>query len=293
LPTFATQFRAQQWLILIVAVISVAITASLGAWQLRRAAFKEQLVSQIAQRNTLPALENNALNASNFIAASRNDDSWLQRRATLSGRWLPEHTVFLDNRAMHVSGSQRVGFYVVTPLALESDGVMANRVIWVQRGWVQRDFQDRSKLPALDETKGLVTVQGRLMANVSRAYDMQSKATKAEASADADASRLQSSAASASAGPSRIWQNLPYVDFESKALLPLALLQTEPETEINGRVKEDMLKRDWPAADTGVAKHYGYAFQWFALSVLLVILYVWFQIISPIRKRRKSEQHRV
>jgi surfeit locus 1 family protein len=180
LPSFAMQFRAQQWLILIAAVICVGITASLGAWQLRRAAFKEELTAQISQRNTLPALENSAFNASNFIAASRNDDSWLQRRATLSGRWLYENTVFLDNRAMQISGSQRVGFYVVTPLALASDGTTANRVIWVQRGWVQRDFQDRSKLPALDETQGLITVQGRLIAHVSRAYEMQVNAKKTE-----------------------------------------------------------------------------------------------------------------
>ena len=88
------QFRVQQWLILIVAVICVGITASLGAWQLRRAAFKEELAAQISQRNTLPALENRALNATNFIASSREDESWVQRRATLSGRWLLEHTVF-------------------------------------------------------------------------------------------------------------------------------------------------------------------------------------------------------
>ncbi len=297
LPSFAMQFRAQQWLILIVAVICVGITASLGAWQLRRAAFKEELTAQISQRNTLPALENNAFNASNFIAASRDDDSWLQRRATLSGRWLLEHTVFLDNRAMQISGSQRVGFYVVTPLALASDGATANRVIWVQRGWVQRDFQDRSKLPALDETQGLVTVQGRLIAHVSRAYEMQVNAKKTDSGAGADGSKPASTAPSSGAGPSRIWQNLPVVNFESKALLPMALLQTEPESEINGQsqgfVRVDKLKRDWPAADTGVAKHYGYAFQWFALSALLVTLYVWFQIISPIRKRRKSEEHRV
>jgi surfeit locus 1 family protein len=253
------KFRAQQWVILIAAVISIAITASLGAWQLRRAAFKEQLAAQILQRNQLPALENTALNASNFIAATRNEDTWLQRRASLQGRWLHAHTVFLDNRTMQVSGSQRVGFYVATPLAIEG----GNRVIWVQRGWVQRDFQDRSKLPVLAEGTDVVTVPGRLMAQVSRAYEMKN-------------------AASAPTGPSRIWQNLPTVNVGSKELLPMALLQTAPEMEKDG------LLRDWPAADTGVAKHYGYAFQWFALSALLVVLYVWFQLIAPRRQLAKT-----
>jgi surfeit locus 1 family protein len=253
------KFRAQQWIILIAAVISVAITASLGAWQLRRAAYKEQLASQISQRNELLALENTALNASNFVAATRDEDTWLQRRASVQGRWLHEHTVFLDNRAMQVSGSQRVGFYVATPLAIEG----SNRVIWVQRGWVQRDFQDRSKLPVLPESADVVTVQGRLIAQVSRAYEMKDS--------DPSASR-----------PSRIWQNLPAVSLGSKALLPMALLQTAPEMEKDG------LLRDWPMPDTGVAKHYGYAFQWFALSALLVILYVWFQLIVPRRKHAKA-----
>jgi surfeit locus 1 family protein len=256
-------FRAQQWLILIAALICVAITASLGAWQLRRAAFKEQLAAQISQRNELPALENTALNASNFIASTRNEDTWLQRRAGLQGRWLHEHTVFLDNRPMQISGSQRVGFYVATPLAIEG----SNRAIWVQRGWVQRDFQDRTKLPALPESADIVNVQGRLIAQVSRAYEMKEAAT---------------SSAPTAARPSRIWQNLPVVSLGSKALLPMALLQTAPEAG------QDLLQRDWPAADTGVAKHYGYAFQWFALSALFVILYVWFQLIIPRRKLAKA-----
>jgi surfeit locus 1 family protein len=268
------QLGWQQWLILLVTMACVALTASLGAWQLRRAAFKEQLAVQISQRNELPALENTTLNASNFIAnkatGKGNEDTWLQRRATLQGRWLHEHTVFLDNRPMLVSGSQRVGFYVATPLAIEG----SNRVIWVQRGWVQRDFQDRTRLPSLIEGTSTVLVQGRLLASVSKAYEMQSGSDTAQNPAMSSAE----GPATANARPSRIWQNLPTVALGSKELLPMALLQTAPEAEKDG------LLRDWPAADTGVAKHHGYAFQWFALSALLVVLYVWFQLIAPRRQ---------
>ncbi len=253
------RFSRSQWLILIAAIVCIGITTALGAWQLRRAAYKEQLAEQISQRNQLPALENTALNASNFIAATRDESTWLQRRASLQGRWLYEHTVFLDNRAMQVAGSQRVGFYVATPLAIEG----SNRVIWVQRGWIARDFQDRSKLPAMPESTEIVTLQGRLIANISKAYEMKSSTPNV---------------ASSPTGPSRIWQNLPVANFGSKALLPMALLQTASD-------EKDGLLRDWPAADTGVAKHYGYAFQWFALSALILVLYVWFQLISPRRKR--------
>jgi surfeit locus 1 family protein len=95
------------------------------------------------------------------------------------------------------------------------------------------------------------------------------------------ASRSLPHASTAPSGSSRIWQNLPLIDVGNKRLLPVALLQTEPEAGSDG------LARDWPAADTGVAKHHGYAFQWFALSALLVILYVWFQLIAP---RRRAPQ---
>lgn len=257
------QFSATQWLILLVTLACVVLTASLGAWQMRRAAYKQQLAEQILKQNQQLALTNTALSAINSGANDSASSAWLHRRAQLQGRWMHEHTVFLDNRPMLSQGSQRVGFYVVTPLALDGSA----EVLWVQRGWVQRDFQDRTRLPTLPQDASLVSVQGRLSESVSRAYEM--KASSAPHSST-DASR-----------PSRIWQNLPLIDVGNKRLLPMALLQTEPEAGPDG------LLRDWPAVDTGVAKHHGYAFQWFALSALLVILYVWFQLIAP---RRKSKQ---
>jgi surfeit locus 1 family protein len=53
-----------------------------------------------------------------------------------------------------------------------------------------------------------------------------------------------------------------------------------------GAQAADGLLRDWPAPDAGLQKHYGYAFQWFALSALILGLYVWFQLIRPRRQAR-------
>ncbi len=251
----AKRFGGTQWLILVVAIACIGITAALGAWQLRRAAYKEQLAEAILKQNRHLAGMSTALNAIDLGVFNLQD--WLHRRVQLQGRWLHEHTVFLDNRPMQVAGSQRVGFYVATPLAIDG----SNRVLWVQRGWIARDFQDRSRLPDLPQEAGIVSVQGRVIAQVSRAYEMQS-----------------TQSAPQDPRPSRIWQNLPMVNFGSKVMLPIAVLQTAPE------LGNDPLLRDWPAANTGVAKHYGYAFQWFALSALILVLYVWFQLISPRRK---------
>jgi surfeit locus 1 family protein len=267
LKAFSTFSRAQ-WLILIAAICCIGITASLGAWQLRRAAYKEQLTAQISMKNQLPSLANAALTAHELIASK---DDYLHRSAQLHGRWRHDQTVFLDNRTMQSGGSQRVGFYVATPLALEG----SKHVIWVQRGWVPRDFKDRTKLPQLPAADGLVVVKGRLMGQISRAYEMQSASSLGETQAS-------QGVASGPSRPSQIWQNIPSLDATAGVLLPMALLQTEPEGPNDG------LLREWPALDAGVAKHHGYAFQWFALSALLAVLFIWFQIIAPRRHKHAS-----
>jgi surfeit locus 1 family protein len=48
------------------------------------------------------------------------------------------------------------------------------------------------------------------------------------------------------------------------------VVQTDPGS--------DGLLRDWPEINLGVDTHYGYAAQWFALAVLIVLLYAWFQV---------------
>ena len=49
----------------------------------------------------------------------------------------------------------------------------------------------------------------------------------------------------------------------------------------------DGLLRQWPAPSTGVHKHYGYAFQWFSLCALTLVLYAWFQFIRPRRRLKR------
>jgi len=231
------------WVVTVAAVLSVALTFSLGNWQLRRATEKTALQTAIEQKNTLPTLDNRALSATKNIA------DVLHRRALLQGVWQEAHTVYLDNRPM----GGKPGFWVVTPLALESGLPW----ILVQRGWVPRDFSDRTRLPAISTPPGLVSVSGRIAPPPSKLYEFEG------------------------APGGRIRQNLDVTSFGAEIgqpLLAVSLLQTGPASE--------GLLRDWAAPALGVDKHYGYAFQWFGLCALVAGLYVWFQIISPRRKKR-------
>jgi surfeit locus 1 family protein len=63
-------------------------------------------------------------------------------------------------------------------------------------------------------------------------------------------------------------------------LLEVTLLQS-------GTASEGLL-REWPLVASGVEKHHGYAFQWFGLSGLIALLYVWFQIVQPRRKKQSA-----
>jgi surfeit locus 1 family protein len=274
----AQRQSTRRWVLLLLALMGVAATVALGTWQLRRAAFKEALTSQIEAQNRLPAQENIAQAAINNIAnntpSSAATNPLLYRKVKLRGQWLAQHTVFLDNRFM----AGRAGFYVLTPLQLEAN----QAVVWVQRGWVQRNAQDRMLLPDVPTPAGVVQVPGSVIESVSRAYALGESGAQAPVDANS---------APATARASRIWQNLPGVDFGAQVqLLPVAVLQTAEAIDATAsaaaeRTVQDGLLRDWPQPDAGVAKHYGYAFQWFALCGLIIALYVWFQILAPRRRK--------
>jgi surfeit locus 1 family protein len=270
--TFSAK-RTARWLLAGITALAMAATAALGVWQLQRAAFKESLASQIESQAKLAPLQE--------IPAG-DTQALVHQRVNLRGAWLHQHTVFLDNRYM----GGRPGFIVATPLQLDN----GKQVVWVQRGWLARDPQDRTRLPSLPNAAQPVTVQGRVVPEVSRVYALgtavEAPATAPAAQAPAvQAPAAQAPAAQTSApGPARdarIWQNLPAVDFgPSTQLISVAVLQTAPE-ESN---PPDGLQRDWTPLDSGVAKHYGYAFQWFALCGLIMVLYAWFQFIAPRRR---------
>lgn len=168
----------------------------------------------------------------------------LHRRVALRGTWLAERTVWLDNRSM----DGHAGFFVVTPLRLAG----RSEAILVQRGWAPRNQRDRQQLPPLVTPAGEVVVEGRLAASPSRLFEL------GEGSSGA------------------IRQNLDPAAFAVESglrLLLLTVVQTAPA--------DDGLLRHWPAPDLGLQKHYGYAFQWFALCALIAGLYVWFQLVRP------------
>ena len=237
--------QARFWLLTTAAVLVAGVTFSLGQWQLRRAAQKQNLQLAIEAQSNLSILKALDLADPDLLKDA------VHRRATLKGVWRAEHTVFLDNRQMN----GRTGLVAVTPLVLDGTG----QIILVQRGWVLRNFADRTKLPDIQTPAGAVTVRGRIAPPPSKLYEFKG----------ADSGRIR--------------QNIDVAAFSreiSLSLMTVSMVQMGPANE--------GLLRDWAAPNLGLDKHYGYAFQWFGLCALVVGLYIWFQIINPWRVRRQN-----
>ena len=241
--------QQRKWCVAVAALAGALLTARLGWWQLDRAEQKLALQASLDARAQLPALDQLAQLAATPAAATDQHHRLLR----VSGRWSPAHTVLLDNRQMN----GRPGFFVLTPLLL-ADG----SALLVQRGWLPRDFLERSRVREVPTSADEVLVLGRMAPPPSRLVEL------------------------GAAEPGRIRQNLNLEDFRREtglALRPLSLLLAESPASAG-----DGLQRDWPAPSTGVAKNRGYAVQWFALSLLIIALYAWFQLIQPYRRRSRG-----
>ena len=245
------------WVVTAAALLMAALTFSLGQWQLDRAAQKLAMQASIDQQKVLPPLTQAELLATNAGSAGSVGAAQAlvqqDRMIELSGRWQAQHTVYLDNRPMNA----KPGFWVMTPLLLTG----TDKSVLVQRGWIPRNFQDRTALVPIETPTQTVTLRGRMAPAPAKLYAFKGADT------------------------GRIRQNLDIEVFAAETglpLLPALVIQVDPAS--------DGLQRDWAAPNTGVDKHYGYAVQWFGLCALVLGLYIWFQLILPRRQRRSASR---
>lgn len=239
--------RWRFWLITMAALTGILLTLALGRWQLSRAAQKESLQGAIDSQSQRAAFDNFGL------LKLTDPTSAVHRLITLRGNWVADKTIFLDNRQMNA----KPGFFVVTPMLLEN----TTKAVLVQRGWVARNFNDRTRVPALPTVSGVVEIQGRIAPPPPKLLELGDAATGV------------------------IRQNLDILQFSAEtglALMPVSIVQLDAErdaqTHSPSGSQNDGLLREWPLVAVSASKNYGYAFQWFGLSLLITLLYGWFQI---------------
>ena len=174
--------------------------------------------------------------------ARAEDVAW--HRVEVRGRLEPKYAVLIDNRILHGV----VGYQVVMPLRINA----GERHVLVNRGWVaatgSRDILPQIKTPPEEVLiAGLATVPSKRYLELSKQV-----------------------------AEGKVWQNLTLERY--RAAMPLALQPVVIQQESG---IDDGLKREWSAPDLGIDKHYGYAFQWFAMAAAIVIIY----LVCNVRKR--------
>jgi len=248
----------------VAALVVIAVTCALGNWQLGRAHDK------IARAERLRALAEAPPLRIGTAPPPLPALDLVSRKVVVRGRFDPAHTVLLENRPHGNGQDSRSGFLVLTPLrpddATGPDGTQAGthagtgsstgtgtgtqapRAVLVLRGWLPRDAQDRTRIAPFPTPEGTVTLQGVALADVPKVYQL----------GGPDAQRGE-----------RIRQNLDLDAFAAELGTPLQpfVLQQRSDTG-------DGLARDWASADLGVERHYGYAFQWYGLAALTLVLLV-------------------
>ena len=182
-------------------------------------------------------------------AAPANLDALEYRRIIVRGEFLRDWPVYLDNRPYNGVA----GFYLLMPFRIAA----SNRHVLVARGWIPRNVADRTKLPPVVTPAGTIEIEGTARKSVGQVMQLGSVNALL---------------------PNAILQNIDIASFAASSKLDMQSIFLEQLTDT-----QDGLVRDWPLPSTGVDKHRGYAFQWYALAALAFIFFV----VTGIRRGTK------
>lgn len=178
------------------------------------------------------------------------DVEW--RKVSARGRFEPRYGVLIDNRIVRGVA----GYYVVMPLEISGNSGLAARYVLVNRGWIAGN-PDRTKLPDVRTPESVVEITGLATTPSRRFLELSSRTVEG-----------------------RVWQNLTLDRY--RKTFPIAL---QPVVIQQESALEDGLVREWDPPNFGVDRHYGYAFQWFAMATTILVIY----LATQVRRNRHEK----
>ena len=214
--------------------IAVAVTVSLGFWQLDRLAERREMNQIREEMRTQASL---ALPAETLPEPLW---SWNERPVTAYGRFATEPVFLIVNRALH----SQAGAHVVSPLQTE-----AGDWLWVDRGWVPVSMREEPPAPP----EGQVRIQGYWQALPDDGY-----ASRRSELAEHLWLRLD---------PEGKTERTEEIDPEwaEAEFLPYGLVMTEPV------VPDDEYPIQVALSPLGEGAHLSYAIQWFAFATIFLV----------------------
>jgi len=142
---FGTFLFSPSWFSTIITLLLLSFLVNLGAWQLRRAEFKENLNDRLETRSQLQTRSIDSLIAMGSDTADYP--------VFLKGKFINEHSFLLDNRVYQ----GRVGYQVITPLVADEVVVLVNRG-WIAAGPSRAVLPDIPLLAGEREVDGLIHI---------------------------------------------------------------------------------------------------------------------------------------
>mgnify|MGYP000668581412 CR=1 FL=1 len=229
------------------------LTLRLGYWQLERSEEKKALLSMMDQRFSSPSV---VLDIREPILAFRPYN--------LIGRFEEKHYL-LDNRIR----DGQVGYEIISPFYVNGDKDLA--YIMVNRGWVKAS-KYRDQLPVINSPVGMIGLQGYFHET------------------DGKVPVLKETLA-IEGWPKRI-QQVSWDAFSQQQTGEL-LFEYEFRLVEKDRPNDDLIesahyKLGWPRTSILPEKHTAYAYQWFALAIVLLILAI--SATYKIRREDKDDE---
>lgn len=240
------RFRPGLWpTVVTVAVLPVLI--SLGIWQIHRAHYKKGLHDAYIARESAPPV-----NLNDPQARSKSISAMHWHQVVARGHYDPHHQFVLDNQTF----AMNAGYLVLTPFRLAGSDTW----VLVNRGWIPLG-KTRAQIPNIGVPADDMQIRGLAVPFPSAGI------------------RLAGDARIQALGPevSRIERvSVPQLSRRLKRKILPYLVDLDPG-QPNGYHRH----RAVPGSDEPM--HLGYAFQWFALAVTLVVIYVATNLKRPER----------
>ena len=230
-----------RWIPFVVMLLLVALGVSLAQWQQHRGDEKVARAARLEAGNLAAPL---ALTAAPLLPADAQAIEY--RRVTVTGRFVPAWTVYLDNRPY----KGQAGFHVLTPFQIDGSAMH----VLVAQGWLPRNNAERTRIPDYATPTGTVTITGIARLNAGHVMELGTAPALAPHAIVQNADIGQVARAS------------------GLALQPFLLEQTADPAA--APAASTLPVRDWPAPDLGADKHRGYAFQWYALALMAFLFFV-------------------
>jgi surfeit locus 1 family protein len=196
---------------------------------------------------------NDQQEAFNSVSLPLKDiESWRYKKIKLTGNYQVDKQFLLDNQVRDGS----TGYSVLTPIYVDEFKAW----VLVDRGWVAQG-PSRNDMPLIEFESEQVTISGRVYVPYDEAYSLGGIAD----------------------GEDSNWpRRIQFVDY---AQLATRLGETlQPFTLRLDAQQSNGYRRDWAANNLSSEKHYGYAFQWYAMAFAVIVLW-WLYSIRPLVKK--------